>query len=128
MRSRCNDPKNIGFYLYGGREIKVCEEWSDFANFHGWAVKTGYTDNLTIDRIDTNGDYCPENCRWVTNAEQQRNKRTNVHISISGIDLTVVEWAEKLNVKKSKLYKLKQKPGRLENFIKSELEGDQENR
>lgn len=76
MHTRCYNKNFPAFQYYGGRGIQISEEWrSDFVSFHDWAMTHGYADNLTIDRIDTNGNYCPTNCRWVTMAEQNRNKR-----------------------------------------------------
>lgn len=75
MRQRCNNPNNKDFRYYGGRGIRITPEWDDFGAFQIWALANGYRDNLTLDRINVDGDYRPENCRWVTMAEQNRNKR-----------------------------------------------------
>ena len=76
--ARCYYPSNNRDSIYGGRGIVMCDEWkNDFIAFKNWAMKNGYSDNLSIDRIDVNGNYEPANCRWITMAEQQRNKRNN---------------------------------------------------
>ena len=76
MKARCYNPQRRDFKNYGGRGITVCTEWlNDFAAFRDWALSHGYADNLTIDRIDNDGDYTPENCRWVTITEQNQHKR-----------------------------------------------------
>ena len=78
MIDRCNN-KNVDMYsIYGGRGIKVCTEWMDFVVFADWAESNGYKKHLTLDRKDNDKGYCPDNCRWVTITEQQRNKRNNV--------------------------------------------------
>ena len=74
MKQRCRDENASNYRYYGGRGISVCDEWrSDYTKFREWALSHGYKDDLTIDRIDVNENYCPENCRWITIAEQQRN-------------------------------------------------------
>lgn len=75
MKQRCQNVKKIAYQDYGARGIYVCEEWQEFLGFHAWAVANGYRDDLQIDRIDNDGPYCPENCRWVTAAENMKNKR-----------------------------------------------------
>lgn len=102
MKSRCYNPKNSHFDSYGARGITVCEEWlNSFEAFYDWAMSSGYADNLTIDRIDVNGNYCPENCRWATIADQNRNKRNSIHIEIDGKTQTLSQWAKESGVPKS---------------------------
>jgi hypothetical protein len=74
MLERCSRSNASNYHRYGGRGIKVCVEWQDFSQFREWALNSGYKENLTIDRIDVNGDYCPKNCRWVTNIIQSNNR------------------------------------------------------
>lgn len=93
MKTRCGNKNAINFQNYGGRGISVCDEWkSDFIAFRDWAIANGYSDQLTIDRIDNDGNYSPENCRWITSFEQQSNKRSNRNICIDGKKKTVTEW------------------------------------
>ena len=110
MKSRCNNPNNRRYKDYGGRGIKICAEWlADFMNFYNWANANGYEDNLTIDRIDNNGNYEPSNCRWVTMAEQMKNTRNCRYLEYKGEKHCVMEWVRILGITKrsiaNKLYK-----------------------
>lgn len=95
MKSRCNNPHDTKYHRYGGRGIKVCQSWSDsFEAFYKWAVESGYSEELTIDRIDNDSNYEPNNCKWSTNREQCRNRSTNVNITIGNSKRTLTEWCE----------------------------------
>jgi hypothetical protein len=74
MRQRCRDPNTDNYKYYGGKGIKVCDEWSKYSNFKNWALTNGYTDSLTIDRIKSNGNYEPTNCQWISNFENLSKK------------------------------------------------------
>jgi hypothetical protein len=94
MRARCRC-KNISSYkYYGGRGIKVCKEWNNYLVFKEWALSNGYDENLSIDRINHNGNYEPSNCRWTTAQEQANNKRNNHLITINGESHTLAEWSK----------------------------------
>lgn len=96
MRSRCKNEKAIGFKRYGGRGITICDEWDGadgVNNFYKWALENGYNDSLTIDRINNDGNYCPENCRWVSMTTQLNNKSDNAIIVINDKAHTIAEWA-----------------------------------
>lgn len=95
MRNRCYLKTRYDYHRYGGRGIKVCEEWKNsFEEFMKWALSNGYKDDLTIDRIDVNKDYCPENCRWVDRKTQAINRRTSILIEYKGKKLCLKGWAE----------------------------------
>ena len=82
MKARCYRKSHCSYDVYGGKGIRVCDEWKDnYIAFRDWALANGYRDDLTIDRIDSNGNYCPENCRWVTNKLQGRNKTNTIYIN-----------------------------------------------
>lgn len=94
MKQRCNNKNDKAYHNYGARGIRVCEEWAkDFNSFEEWAINNGYRNGLWIDRIDDNGNYEPNNCRWATPKEQQNNKRTNVMITINGETKNIEEWS-----------------------------------
>lgn len=99
MRRRCYDKNNKSYYRYGGRGIKVCDEWNEnFSVFYEWAMESGYQDNLTIDRIDNNKDYDPSNCRWADVKTQCRNRSSNVRITINGVTKIMSEWCEEIGI------------------------------
>lgn len=103
MKSRCNNPRVDSYPQYGGRGIKVCNEWNDYLAFKEWAISNGYCDNLSIDRIDTNGDYTPQNCRWATLVEQGNNKRNNHLLTLDGKTQTMAEWSREVGIPYSTL-------------------------
>lgn len=99
IKTRCYNVNNKTYKNYGGRGITVCEEWrNDFLNFYNWAMDNGYRDDLTIDRIDVNGNYEPSNCRWVNWKIQQNNRRNNHIIEYNGEKHTLQEWSEILPI------------------------------
>lgn len=98
MKCRCNDQRNKDYPRYGGRGITVSTVWNDFVQFRDWAFSSGYSDNLTLDRIDTNKSYCPENCRWATPKEQANNRTNNRKISYHGETKNISEWADHFDI------------------------------
>ena len=101
MKTRCFNPNDPHFPRWGGRGITVCDEWKDnFGLFYQWSMSHGYSENLTIDRIDNEKGYCPENCRWITPEEQNRNKRNVRFITYNGKTQTIGQWTKELNLGK----------------------------
>lgn len=103
MKNRCYNPKVDSYVDYGGRGIKVCPEWNEFIPFMEWSYANGYDEKkssreLSLDRKDTNGDYCPENCKWSTIIEQANNKRSNHILEYRGEKKTVAEWAREFDI------------------------------
>ena len=93
MKRRCENSDRHNYRNYGGRGIKVCQEWkSSFETFREWALNNGYSDELSIDRIDNGGNYEPSNCHWVTDKEQANNKRSNKLIAYKGEKHTLAQW------------------------------------
>jgi len=104
MRYRCAEPSNPNYRHYGGRGIRVCDEWHDFAAFRDWAMASGYRDDLTIERIDNDGGYRRENCRWATRGEQSNNTRRILSIRFSGEVKTLKQWSRALGIEYTTLY------------------------
>lgn len=99
MKTRCCSETYHLYKDYGARGIEVCDEWlNDFEHFYNWAISNGYQDNLTIDRINNNGNYEPSNCRWVDMKTQNRNRRSNVWLECRGQKKILNDWAKDLNV------------------------------
>lgn len=100
MKERCLRPSHMHFSRYGGRGITICSEWlNSFHTFKKWAESNGYHEKLTLDRIDNNSGYSPENCRWATYKQQANNSRRNRILTIDGISKTATEWSEYSRVK-----------------------------
>ena len=99
MMSRCYNKNSWNYKWYGGKGITVCDEWrNDFLNFRDWALENGYSKELTLDRIDGEKDYCPENCRWTTWERQQNNKSNNHIVIINGEQYSMADASKKLNM------------------------------
>jgi hypothetical protein len=104
IEERCYSPQSKAYRHYGGRGIKVCDEWrNDFMNFYNWAIANGYKEDLTIDRIDVNGNYEPNNCRWATMQQQQNNRRNNRVFIIENQRYTLAQLSRKYNVTESQV-------------------------
>lgn len=104
IHTRCYNKNDKTYKNYGGRGIKVCKEWqNDFMSFRNWSIANGYQENLTIDRIDVNGNYEPNNCRWITSFEQQSNKRNNCNIIYNNKKYTLAQLCRKLKIDRSKM-------------------------
>jgi hypothetical protein len=118
IRQSCLDKNHVSYKNYGGRGISFCAEWDEFTSFRDWALSSGYAEGLSIDRIDNNGNYTPENCRWATFKQQARNKRNNILIADGKDILIASDYAARKGIplstvlyrlKKSKVYHAVQK-------------------
>ena len=104
MIARCDNPNNHAYKDYGGRGITVSEDWYDYSIFEDWALNNGYDDNLTIDRIDNNSGYNPDNCAWTDFVSQNNNRRGNRVVEYKGEKRTIAEWIEILKLPRSRTY------------------------
>ena len=99
IKTRCLNPNTPAYPNYGGRGITICDDWKDsFEAFYEWAIASGYQEDLSIDRIDVNGPYSPDNCRWVTIDVQANNKRTNRVVTFNGEAKTLQQWADETGI------------------------------
>ena len=104
MKTRCYNKNDKHYKNYGARGISISDEWLIFENFKDWSLNNGYDNNLTIDRINVNGNYCPENCRWVTTLVQGNNRRNNRYFEYDGKINTTTELARNNNMSYSTLF------------------------
>lgn len=103
MINRCENSNAANYNLYGGRGIRVCDEWHDIEVFEQWVKNSNYEPGLSIDRIDVNGNYDPSNCQWSNPKQQANNRRNTIYITIDGITKTISEWADFSGINRSTL-------------------------
>ena len=104
MRLRCYNENSVNYKYYGGKGVTICDEWLlSFENFFDWAINNGYNENLTIDRIDSEKEYSPDNCKWSTKKEQAYNRSMSVKLTLNGRTMYMTEWAEELGIDKKTL-------------------------
>ena len=105
MRQRCNNPNKVRYADYGGRGIKVCDDWDNYLTFKNWAISNGYDDTMSIERVDVDKDYCPTNCKWIPLSDQSKNRRSCNMLTYNGKTLTISDWARELNIHRSTINK-----------------------
>lgn len=104
MKSRCYNENSANYKYYGGKGVAICDEWLlSFENFFDWAISNGYNESLTIDRIDSEKGYAPDNCKWSTKKEQSYNRSMSVKLTLDGRTMYMTEWAEELGIDKKTL-------------------------
>ena len=99
MHERCERKDHPNYKNYGGRGIYVCDDWKEYLKFKEWALSHGYENGLSLDRIDNDSPYCPENCRFVTIKQQANNRRTNKFFELNGVAHTLAEWSDITGIK-----------------------------
>lgn len=105
MKQRCVNPNHLAYKNYGGRGITVCDEWKEFLPFYQWCITHGYQEGLTLDRINNDNGYFPDNCRFVDRYTQANNNRRNILITANGTTKTLPEWSRDIHIKQSTLYR-----------------------
>lgn len=120
MKHRCNtkDTTRREYKNYAGKGISYCDDWELYENFYSWALASEYEDGLTLDRINPSGDYCPDNCRWLTRKEQNNNKSNNIIVDYQGEEITLGELSERIGIKYYVLYKRYSKGDRGDRLIR----------
>lgn len=104
MRNRCDKGNRADSKYYHDKNITYCDDWKDYHAFQDWAINHGYSDNLTLDRIDSKKSYCPENCRWITIQQQQRNRSCCLYFTHDGETKTLSEWAKQYGINRTTLH------------------------
>ena len=125
MKERCYNTTRKAYKNYGGKGVHVCDEWrNDFQKFYDWAINNGYKENLTIDRINSNGNYEPSNCRWITLSENTRLKYESDFITVRNLSLTIHDWANRIGLSQKTLRDRYKEHGKswIQDAIKSALE------
>lgn len=117
---RCERPSYKHYKYYGGRGITVCSAWHNFKLFKEWAHENGYSELLSLDRIDNNKGYSPNNCRWATPKQQANNRRNNVKIEYQGEERTVAEWADRFGLKYPRFYQALKRGWTIDNYLEKE--------
>lgn len=104
MHTRCENKNRPDSKYYVMRGVTVCDEWNSYETFRAWSMENGYNDSLSIDRIDNDKGYCPENCRWVTHKQQCNNRRNNIIVNYCGKNLTLAEYSDAIGIPYSTVY------------------------
>lgn len=118
MKGRCFNPRNSEYKNYGGRGITVCDEWLDYISFRNWAINNGYTNELTIERINVDLGYCSDNCKWIPLKEQLRNTTRTIYITYNGETLCANDWAKRFGIPHNSLVRRFRKGLPLEEVFK----------
>jgi hypothetical protein len=127
MKDRCLNSNIDDYKSYGGRGIKICDVWlNDFMVFYDWAIKSGYSEKLTLDRIDVNGNYEPSNCRWATRSQQNNNKRDNVLIEINGETKTITQWSKLKGISRTEIRRRLEKGLENDELIRPPLKAEKQ--
>lgn len=124
MKQRCNNKNNVEYKNYGGRGIKVCAEWNKpdgLKNFAEWSIKNGYKENLTLDRINVNGNYEPSNCRWIPLEEQFKNMRKNVYVEYNGEKMIIADFSRRTGIDHRKVSRYLKNGYSIEEILEKEL-------
>lgn len=129
IKQRCYNEKNPAYKYYGGKGITMCNEWlNDINTFCKWAIEKGYSDNLTIERIDVNGNYEPDNCKWITKTQQGYNKNNSVLYTINNQTKCLSEWCKIYDIDYHVVYKRLKRGNPIELALTKQIEKKYQNK